>query len=577
MANTTRRRQPGPDMGTSSTPGDRDGYQSSPRMAMEHELRNSGTTSGAIFSTSGHGRTMNTSSTTTPSRPSYEQPEPAPPPSSSSSSSSFPNQHPPSLYAAAQQPPPPPPRMSTIHPSRCPPLDLKFLWKLYHQRQQLDTLNMNMNMNMNNNHHHDHTTFEQHYDEHRQILQSQGFPLGLASRLLQHTQNAPIRIWLIDNSGTMHRDDGHIVVQTSEGKVEIVDCSRWQEVSTTLRWHAELAAWVQTPLAIRFLHDPGSHVGPQQLGVSASKHHNANEEVSRLKALLHKICPTGASASLQNHLQELMTPIEAILPQLEQSQRHLVVCLCTDSIPKNEQGVESPESMQELGWILEQLTASRPVQVVLRLLTDEARVVHFYQSLLPRTVDVGVGAGAGVAGGTHDPSFIKLQVLDDYISECRCVQEHNPWLHYGYPLHLCREQGISIPVVEDLSRRPLNPTEVLQVLRILFVDSFSTTTTTTSGSGNNSSRHIRSGTATSSSSLSSSSLVQVRRRLDEWNEQAGVLWNPIKKRFVPWVDIKKLDQCYQYQQESTSSSSHHGGGGGGMQHDPNHNNKCSLM
>ena len=30
----------------------------------------------------------------------------------------------------------------------------------------------------------------------------------------------------------------------------------------------------------------------------------------------------------------------------------------------------------------------------------------------------------------------KEPVLDDYVSECHEVHKYNPWLNYGYPLHL---------------------------------------------------------------------------------------------------------------------------------------------
>lgn len=364
---------------------------------------------------------------------------------------------------------------------------MQFLWRLYHQRQRISTLN--------------NTETE---EERIQILQSQGFPVGLAALLLQHTRDFPLRIWLVDNSGTMHQDDGHIVTQTKDGKVEIVHCSRWQEVSSALRWHAELAAWVQTPMAIRFLLDPGAQVGPQQLGVSASKHHSSNEEVSRLKALLHKIRPTGAPTPIHYHLQELLPAIQAILPQLEAESRRLVISVCTDSIPTDADGMENQQIVSEFLMTLQQLM-EWPVQVVIRLLTDEERVVGFYQRL---PSDMG-----------------SLQVLDVYVSECEQVQKYNPWLHYGYPLHLCREQGIHKPVLEALSRRALTAAESAEVLRIIFLHD---------------------------QPQDQMSYVHFRKQVDEWNKDAGVLWNPTKKRFVHWVDMKKLDKFYKHAADGNS-------------------------
>jgi hypothetical protein len=44
-----------------------------------------------------------------------------------------------------------------------------------------------------------------------------------------------------------------------------------------------MAAWCQTPLALRMVHDPGLTVGPQQVGVSASKALMGVEEVEPLR------------------------------------------------------------------------------------------------------------------------------------------------------------------------------------------------------------------------------------------------------------------------------------------------------
>lgn len=309
------------------------------------------------------------------------------------------------------------------------------------------------------------------------ILRSQGFPIGLSRLLLSHNRTFPIRIWLIDNSGTMHNNDGHIVTQTSGGKIEIVDCSRWQEMSSTLRWHAELAAWVQTPMVVRFLRDPGIQAGPQQLGVSASIHHSSNEEVSRLKALLHKVRPTGATSPIHYHLREIIPAIQSLLPSLQRDSRRLVISVCTDSIPTDVDGIENPVMIQEFLMTLQQIM-EWPLQVVIRLLTDEVRVVEFYQRL------------------TRESKA--LLVLDDYVSECQHVQKFNPWLHYGYPLHLCREQGIHIPVLEALSKRALTVTEAMAALRLVFDKAFP---------------------------QDQMPYDHFRRQVEIWNEEAGVLWN----------------------------------------------------
>lgn len=395
------------------------------------------------------------------------------------------------------------PPLTTANPSsRCPPLNLEFLWKLYNQRKLLKFQADNSRA----------TAWE---EERLKELERQGFPLGLASLLLSHCNDHPIRIWLVGNGGTMHQNDGHIVNQSAKGKVEIVDCSRWQEVSSTLEWHAELAAWCQTPMAIRFLQDPGLQAGPQQLGVSASKHLSSTEEVARLKTVLHKTRPTGGTSPIHEHLQEILPSILSFLPTLERKRKRMVLCICTDSIPTNKNAKEDPEVLEEflltLGHIME-----CPVQILFRLSTDEERVMQFYQNLMEHY------------------GLSKIQVLDDYVHESTLVQEHNPWLNYGYPLHLCRETGIRKEVVEKLSREQLAPDELLETIRLIFGQ-----------------KHPQDRVKYST----------FRAQVAVWNSQAGMMWNPIKKKFVPWVDLKKMDKFYK----------------GHLQKDDGAGKACSIM
>jgi hypothetical protein len=37
------------------------------------------------------------------------------------------------------------------------------------------------------------------------------------------------------------------------------------------------------------------------------------------------------------------------------------------------------------------------------------------------------------------------------------------------------------------------------------------------------------------------------KRIEELNSEAIFLWNPIKKRLVPWIDLKKSDKIYFHQ------------------------------
>eukprot|EP01083_Nonionella_stella_P000295 879_1 len=60
-------------------------------------------------------------------------------------------------------------------------------------------------------------------------LQSQGYTVGLAKSLADVKRSFPLRIWVVDNSGSMQRDDGHQIIQRrvrARNDLKIVDCTR---------------------------------------------------------------------------------------------------------------------------------------------------------------------------------------------------------------------------------------------------------------------------------------------------------------------------------------------------------------
>eukprot|EP00978_Attheya_sp_CCMP212_P043201 scaffold277877_cov24-Attheya_sp.AAC.1 len=62
-------------------------------------------------------------------------------------------------------------------------------------------------------------------------LKEQGFTEGLAEALALNCISFPLRIWVVDNSGSMQMADGHRIVPTKKkNDVKIVSCSRWDEI-----------------------------------------------------------------------------------------------------------------------------------------------------------------------------------------------------------------------------------------------------------------------------------------------------------------------------------------------------------
>jgi len=53
---------------------------------------------------------------------------------------------------------------------------------------------------------------------------------GLCNAVVRTLNDFAVRIWVVDNSGSMATGDGNRIVTTSSGATKVVSCSRWDEI-----------------------------------------------------------------------------------------------------------------------------------------------------------------------------------------------------------------------------------------------------------------------------------------------------------------------------------------------------------
>jgi hypothetical protein len=83
-------------------------------------------------------------------------------------------------------------------------------------------------------------------------LTLQGFSKGLARAMTENNASFPLRIWVVDNSGSMATCDGHRMVETKKSSdVKMVPCTRWSEIQDTVNYHVQMAALLQAPTVFR--------------------------------------------------------------------------------------------------------------------------------------------------------------------------------------------------------------------------------------------------------------------------------------------------------------------------------------
>lgn len=336
-------------------------------------------------------------------------------------------------------------------------------------------------------------------DEHQmRQLTDQGFTSGLARSFAKNNDAFPLRIWILDNSGSMNQPDGHRIVDTiSSANVKIVPCTRWEEIRDCALYHIKLASLLRAPTQFRLLNNPG--FASQFFGVGETLDTDGMD-VSAATRIMQDYGPSGCTP-LTEHIHEIHRSIKMMSRDLENVGQRVVIVIATDGLPTDQRGVGGEFQQQAFVESL-RLLEGLPVWVVIRLCTDEDEVVTFYNDL-------------------DQQLELSMEVLDDFCGEALEIHEHNSWLNYALPLHRCREMGFHDRVFDLLDERTLTRTELRDFCVLLFgADQFD-------------------GVSDPSVDWKGFS-HEVERMLKREKQQ----WNPVKKCLTPWIDMKKLNRQY---------------------------------
>eukprot|EP00934_Nitzschia_sp_Nitz4_P001282 Nitzschia sp. Nitz4//scaffold33_size148984//82558//83748//NITZ4_002932-RA/size148984-processed-gene-0.170-mRNA-1//-1//CDS//3329548439//1282//frame0 len=338
-------------------------------------------------------------------------------------------------------------------------------------------------------------------DYERNSLKTQGFPGGLIDSMMESCQVFPLRFWVVDNSGSMNTGDGHRIVETPRSSsVKFVSCSRWAELQQTVEYHAQLAGLVQARTVFRLLNDPGRIVGPQQFSIGEHGPDQIREEVATARDTMTKTSPSGCTP-LALHIREIRSNVMSMLPQLQANGQRVAIVLATDGLPTDPHGRCNDSTKREFEDELRSLVGL-PVWIVVRLCTDEDSVVDYYN-------------------GLDSQLELSLDILDDWVGEAKEVQSCNPWLTYGLCLHRMREMGFHHRLFDLLDERRFTLDEVREFLVLLL------------GAG------AFDGAPDPNADMKGF-LDHVKLAISQENKQ----WNPVSRRMVPWVDVKRLKSLY---------------------------------
>jgi hypothetical protein len=334
-------------------------------------------------------------------------------------------------------------------------------------------------------------------------LRDQGYSNGLIEALLRNTLDFPLRIWVLDNSGSMSMGDGHRIIETKKSNnIRLIKCSRWKELQEAVIYHAQMAALLEAPTVFRLLNDPGLAVGPRQFSIAENDTSRKvlDDELKVARTTMQHAGPSGVTP-LAEHVREIRENVMAMRDQLLDAGLKVAIILATDGLPSDHYGYCNASVKSEFEASLRSLEGL-PVWIVVRLCTDEDDVVDYYNNL-------------------DSQLELSLEVLDDFTGEAKEVYEHNKWLNYALPLHRIREMGFSNRLFDLLDERPLTLDEVKQFMGLLFGEDKMATVP--------------------DPQLDFKGFMNA---LWVFVNAEGKQWNPISKRMALWVDMKKLKNTY---------------------------------
>lgn len=334
-----------------------------------------------------------------------------------------------------------------------------------------------------------------------QMLVKQGFTRSFAESLADTVDAFALRIWVIDNSGSMQAADGHKIVRGGDpSNIKTVPCTRWAEISECVEYHIRLAELLEAPTRFRYLNHPGFKAGSQFFSLSEpGKAANCTASVAITN--LHNAKASGCTP-LTAHIYEIYDQVSQMAPELRATGRRVAVIIATDGLPTDERGYGGKVFQQDFVESLRRLEGL-PIWLVIRLCTDEDETVEFYNDL-------------------DDQLELSIDVLDDFHAEAAEVYEANGWLNYTLALHRLREFGYHDRLFDLIDQTPLTHTQIREFAALLF------------GSGNFD--------GVPDPAVDWEGFMKTVTRL---LSKESLQYNPVKEKAKPLVSVKRLNRTYR--------------------------------
>lgn len=324
---------------------------------------------------------------------------------------------------------------------------------------------------------------------HRDLLDSfPELPEGLARAFMDASERAPLRYWIVDNSGSMMTNDGQQRVRAARGRPCFVRCTRWHELRETVLFHADLARRAGTRAEFTLLNAVRrERRAVRDFAVGGGDGAESESELAFARDVMSAE-PSGGTP-LCAAIRAVARRVASRAAELRARGEVAVVVIASD-------GQASDGDVRDALRAL----AALPVWCVVRLCTDDGAVVRYWNA-----VDADLE--------------MPLEVLDDWRGEAAEVRAtQGGWLSYGEPLHRLREWGAPHAKLFDLlDERRLAPGEAAELARLVL--------------GGAPLPHPEADPALF--------LAEVKARA----ALAPLVFDPVTKRTGPWIDARALGRA----------------------------------
>lgn len=316
----------------------------------------------------------------------------------------------------------------------------------------------------------------------RDFLSKNHWPVALQDAFLKNLQRYPIRFFICDDSGSMITADGQRVVNTAGNKKRGAQCSRWLELTESLRFHVDLAQAAHAPSEFRLLNQGL----PCFIGTPT-----AESETAKTAMLNYFQATPGGGTPLCQHIRHIVSQIQAIEATLRANAQKAVVIIATDGESSDGDVAVAMKPLETL-----------PVWVVVRLCTDEEKVVNYWNridSLLE----------------------VDMDVIDDFTREAAEVAQHNPWLTYGEPIHRMREFGINMKEFDLLDESKLSYEHMRSMCHLLL------------------------GGELDEYPFPDADWKEFYTFIKEKAEKSAKTWSPVTSGSRPWIEVAELKKQFK--------------------------------